>query len=861
LQELDEELRYHLERQVQEYIAAGFSAEDARRAVRRSVAGVQQRKEECCDMRGTNLLDHLLQDARFGIRQLRQSPAFTCAAVFTLALGMCASVAIFAFVDAALIKPLPYPNPSRLVGVFESVAMFPRSNLSYLDYRDWKRLNTVFASLAAYQGGGVALSTSGGAERAQGARVSDDFFRTLGVAPMLGRDFRPGEDLPDAPRSVILSYAAWQKRYGGRADVLGSTVTLNGASNTIVGVLPPHFHFAPVEPAEFWTTLHASSPCDVRRSCHNMYGVARLADGVSVEGAAANVREIARHLEHDYPDSNRGQGAAVIPLTETIVGNFRPLLMVLLGGAALLMLIAGVNVASLLLVRSESRRREFAVRRALGASTGRVIRQFVTEGLVLVALASALGLMSAYWVARFLTTLVPANIIGKMPFLHDVGVNLRVSAFAAGVALVAAVVLAVTPLVHLSLSKIHEGLAESSRGSAGRTWRRLGSKLVVVELATAMVLLVGAGLLGKSLYRLLHVDIGLQPEKLATLGVAAPSSTYSTNEQQAALARRLMSRITALPGVTSVGVSSTLPLVGGNTMWIRVVGRPYHGEHNEVLYREVSPAYFSTLQARLLRGRHFAEKDDASTPPVVIINSAMARQYFPGEDPLGKHLLYTPTSSQPPMEIVGVVADVQESALDAATPPTIYVPFAQDPTPGFALVVRTSQAGQALLPTLVAAIHEVDRDISTSAGRTMSEVMNNSQSAYLRSSSASLAGSFATAAWVLGVIGLYGVIAYSVSQRTREIGVRLALGAQRRSVYQLILQEAWRLTAVGVVIGAACSVMAATLMRGLLFGVRSWDVPTLAFVACMLGASALVASYIPARRAASINPVEALRAE
>lgn len=807
------------------------------------------------------LFDNVLQDARFTIRQLRKSPGFTCTAIFTLALGMCASVAIFAFVDAALIKPLPYPNPARLVGVFERVQMFPQSNLSYADYLDWKRLNKSLDSLSAYQGSGVTLSTPGGAQRAPGARVSDDFFRTLGVTPILGRDFRPGEDLPAAPRAVLLSYAAWQSRYGGQPDVLGRAVTLNGAANVIIGVLPRDFHFAPAEPVDFWTTLHASGSCDLRRSCHNLYGVARLKDGVSRETAATEMASIAQQLEQLYPDSNRGQGAAVVALTDVIVGRIRPMLMVLLGGAGLLLVIASVNVASLLLVRSESRKREIAVRTALGASAARVIRQFVTEGLVLVALGSALGLASAYGAIQLLARLIPTNIIAGMPYLHDLGLNGRVAGFAGAVALFAALLFAITPLLHLSRANRAEGLKEGSRGSAGNTWRRLGSRLVVLELATAMVLLVCAGLLGQSFYRLLRVDIGMQADHLAMLGVTAPDSTYATPEQVVALEREIERRIAILPGVRSVGISSTPPLFGGNTMWIRVAGRPYHGEHNEVQYREVSPGYFTTLQARLLRGRYFTDDDRPAHFPVVIINQAMVRQYFPGENPLGRQLLYAPTSTQPPMEVVGIVDDIKEGPMDAATRPTMYVAFAQDPTNDFAVFVRTSQAEQSLLPALTTAIGQIDAGISTFRGTTMSAIINDSQSAYLRRSSASLVGGFAAVAWLLGVVGLYAVVAYSVSQRTREIGVRMALGAERDAVHRLILREAARLIIYGVVIGIVCSVAAATTMRGLLFGVRSYDVATIATVAAVLAGSALLASYIPARRAASVNPVDALRAD
>jgi macrolide transport system ATP-binding/permease protein len=824
------------------------------------IIGFEQRNEECRDMRRLNLLDNLLQDIGFALRQLRKSPAFTCTAICTLALGMCASVAVFAFVDAALLKPLPYAMPSRLVGVFERVPMFAQSNLSYADYLDWKKLNHVFSSLSAYQAGGVTLDTPEGAQRAPAARISDDFLRTLGVAPILGRDFRPGEDLPAAPRAALLSYAAWQNRYGGQLDVLGRTVTLNGAPNIIVGVLPREFHFAPAGTAEFWTTLHATNPCDLRRSCHNLYGVARLKDGVSIETAEANMIAIARQLEQQYPDSNRGQGAAVVGLTETIVGNVRPVLLLLLGGAALLLLIASVNVASLLLVRSESRTREITVRRALGASSARIVRQFVTEAVVLVVAAAALGLASAYWAAEVLISLVPANMLARMPFLVGHGFSLRVAIFAAAVAIAAAALFALTPTFHLTLSRGRNSLVEGSRGAAGTAWRRLGSKLVVVELATAVVLLVGAGLLGKSLYQLLHVDIGMQPDHLAAVTLTAPPA-YAKEEQLVVLARQILDRIAALPGVTAVGASSRAPLNAGNTMWIKVVGRPYHGEHNEVQYREVSEGYFATLQARLLRGRHFTEQDDATRPPVVIVNRALVRQYFPDEDPIGQQLLYASSSGQPPMEVIGIIDDIKEGPLDTATAPTMYVAFAQDPTSSFTVMARTSQNEASVLPAMSAAIHDIDRGIPTFFPTTMAESIQGSPSAYVRRSSATLVGGFAAVAWMLGVVGLYGVIAYSVSQRTREIGVRMALGAGRSSVYQLILSEAGWLIAAGIAIGLAASVAAAKLLQGLLFGVSSWDVPTLATVGGVLGISALLASLIPAHRAASVNPVEALRAE
>jgi predicted permease len=860
--ELDEELRYHLERQIEHNVAAGMTRAEARRDALQSIEGFAQRKEECRDMRGLNLIENLEKDLRFAIRQLRKNLGFTCTAIVVLALGMCASVAICAFVDAVLVKPLPYRNPSRLLGVFGSVAAFPQSNLSYPDYLDWKNLNSVFSSLDVYQRNGFLLSTPGGAEPVRAARVSDGFFRTLGVTPALGRDFYAGEDLPAAPRATLLSYAAWQQRYGGKRDVLGRVVTLDGAPNVIIGVLPREFHFAPAEPAEFWTALHATGSCDVRRSCHGLYGVGRLKDGVSIAAALADVTWVAQQLVKQYPDSNRGQGAAVAALADVIAGDIRPILLVLLCGAGLLLLIASVNVAGLLLVRSESRTREIAVRTALGASSGRLIRQFVTEALVLVAAGSALGLASAHWAIQLLAGLVSEDMMARMPFLRGLGLNGRVLALAGAIALSAAALLSLPPSLRVWSSGMREGLAEASRGSAGTVWRRLGSKLVVLELAAAMVLLVGAGLLGKSLYRLLRVDIGLQPDRLVTMDVMAPASRYGEDPQAIALARQVMSRTVELPGVQSVGIAGNgLPMDGnGNTTWLRVLGRPWNGEHNDVSQRDVSAGYFTTLGARLLRGRYFTEAEDGSKPRVAIINHTFARQFFPGEDALGKQLAHVSTSPAP-MEIVGIVEDIREGPLDAAIPPVLYVPFNQDADTFFGLVVRTSQDERPLLPALAATIHQIDPGIVTVRGMTMTVRINDSQSAYLHRSAAWLVGGFAALALLLGVVGLYGVIAYSVSQRSREIGIRMALGAQPRSVYRLILKEAGWLIAFGVTIGSVCSVAAATLMRGLLFSVRSWDAPTLAGVAALLAVSALLASFIPARRAASVNPVDALRSE
>jgi macrolide transport system ATP-binding/permease protein len=860
--ELADEIESHLQMHIDDNIRSGMTPEQARRNAILKLGGIESTKEAYRDGSTIPFLENLVQGVRYAIRQLRKNPGFTCTSILMLALGLCASVAIFAFVDATLIKPLPYPDPTRLVGVTERSAMFPRANLSYPDYLDWKRFNKVFSSLDVYVGTGYMLSTPAGTEVVPGERVSDGFFRTLGIAPVLGRSFYSGEDLPGAPNAVMLSYDTWQKRYGGSKDVIGQTVRLSGVPYGIAGVLPRDFQFAPRGRAEFWTIFHASGECDLRRSCHDLDGIARLKDGVSVQTALADMTSIAQQLEKQYPGSNRGQGANVLPLSETIIGNIRPILLVLLGGAGLLLLIACVNVASLLLVRSESRMREMAVRTALGASRTRLIRQFVTEGVVLVAAGSVLGLIAAGWTMQLLTRLIPVDMMARMPYLNGLGLNARVSALACAISLLAAMLFSVTPALRLSYPAMREGLAEGSRGSAGNTWRRLGSKLVVLELAITMVLLVGAGLLGQSLHHLLRVELGFQPDHLATLTVAVVGSHYAKDEQTVTLGRQIVSRVSTLSGVNSVGITSLLPVnFNGNTDWIRFVGRPYSGEHNEVNQRDVSAGYLTTLRAKLLRGRYFTDAEDASKPKVVIINQALARKYFPGEDPIGKQFGNDELSPKSLKTIVGIVDDIKEGPLDSDIWPAVYYPFNQSPDSSFSLVVRTSQVPQAVLPALTAAIHQIDPSVGTYGEATISGNINDSPSAYLHRSSAWLVGGFAALALLLSVVGFYGVVAYSVSQRTREIGVRMALGAERGTVCRLILKEAGWLTAFGIILGGTSSLAAATLMRNLLFGIRSWDVPTLAAVAAVLGISALLASYIPARRAASVNPVEALRAE
>jgi macrolide transport system ATP-binding/permease protein len=861
--ELDEELQYHVDRQIDEYVASGMPLEDARYAALRSIGALEQRKEECRDMRGLNTVDNVVQDFRYAVRQLRKSPGFTCTATFVLALGISAAAAIFALVEAALIQPLPYRDQSRLVGAFAASPAMPRLSLSYLGFADWKQLNHCFASIDAYAlNGGFTLSTAEGAEQVTGTRISAGFFRTLGVTPAKGRDFLPDEDSPAAAHAVILSYAAWQARFGGREDVLGQAVTLNGIPRTIVGVLPREFHFAPAGQGEFWATLRRTDSCEQRRGCQNLHTVARLRDGISMESATAEMQGIARQLQSQYPDTNRDMGSATVaPLRDVIVGEIRPVLLMLLSGAGVLLLIAFLNVSTLLLARSDSRRREIAVRGSLGATSARLFHQFALEGLVLAAAGGTLGLIFAEWGMRLLASLVPAQKMYSMPWLRGLGSNLHTVAFAGSLALLAGVLFAVIPTARISLSKTLEGLKEGTRGGAGLTWRRFGANLVVVEVALAMVLMATAGLLGKSLYALLHVDTGMNPDRLASVGLKWPLPRYASDEKRVTLGRQMVERISALPGVTSAAISLTSPL---GTPWastsFHVSGRPNHGETNGALHRQVSSGYFATLQARLIRGRYFRDAEDASKPRVAIVNRSLAKKYFPGEDPIGKQI-YHDWAPLLPMEIVGIIDDIKEGQLENEDPPVLYVPFDQRPVDWFAVLVRTSSAERSVLTSIVEAIHQIDREISVSNPVTMTQRIHNSPAAYLHRSSAWLVGSFAGIAFVLGVVGLYGVVAYSVSQRTREIGIRMALGAAPGSVCRLIVEEAARLVGLGTVLGIGGSLAAAALIRGLFFGVRTWDAATLAVVGSIIVVAALLASYIPARRAASVNPVEALRSE
>lgn len=858
--ELSESIREHLDEKIADLVERGMTFEEAEQAARREFGNVALIEERSREVWLWPILESTFADLRFALRQFHKSPEFFVTAIVVLALGIGASVSIFSFVNAALLKPLPYQDPSRLVGVFGSTTSCHECSLSYLDYQDWTSANSVFRSLEIWSDTAYLWRSSAGVEALRAGRVSGGFFQTLGVTPALGRLFSSTDDAPAAPRTVVLPYTTWQHYFGGRADILGQAITLSDNAYTVIGVLPPDFEFAP-RSAELWVTIHDLDACDRDRSCRWFNSFARLKDGISIDAAQANMSAIANQLQKQYPQSNMGQGALVKPLSDVITGEIRPILLILLAGSALLLLIACVNIASLLLVRAENRRREMAVRGALGASLARLTRQLVIEAAVLVAVSVSFGLAAAGGAVRLLAALIPERVLRGMPYFASIALDHRVLVFVVAVWLLALAICTAAPVSRLFGTDLRAGLADGARSSSG-VWRRFASNLVVVELALAIVLLATAGVLGKSFYRILQVDLNFNPAHLATLEVDA-NSGYDTTVRQLSLSRRLIAAISAEPGVLSVGiVKGQLPVTCNcDTNPYRVQGQPWNGTQQSAVSRTVSAGYLATLQARLFSGRFFTETDDAAHPAVVIINRTMAHQFFPNEDPIGQTIGDETLSQASLHQVIGVVDDVREGGLADPIHATAYFPLNQDPGNYLFVAVRTAQDPASALPALVAAIHLLNLGIGVRNEFTMSEHIHYGAAYYVHSSTAWLAGAFAACALLLGVVGLYGVIAYSVTQRTREIGIRMALGAQRSSIGRLILGEAASLVLIGLAFGIAASLLTGRFLAGLLFGVRSWDFAVLAVVSVILTAAALIAAWIPAERAASTDPMQALRNE
>ena len=809
-------------------------------------------------------MDSWLQDIQFGVRVLLRRPGFTVVATLVLMLAIGANVTIFTFIDAALLRPLPYRDPDQLIKIWDTrhSEVYSRFEASYPDYLDWKQQNQAFSSLAAYNRAGDAiLAGPSGPEMVPAARVSDNFFQTLGVDSMLGRTFRDGEEVASSPKYAVLSYGFWQRRFGGRQDVIGQSLTLNGQPRTIIGVLPKNFHFAPTGEADLYVTFHATGGMLTRRNLHWLHPFGRLKPGVSIEQAQSLMNTLAANLEKQYPDSNQELRTALVPLSEVITGQIKPILTVLLAAVGLLLLIACANIANLLLARSATRAKEFAIRSALGAQRWRVIRQLLVEGAVLVSMGTAAGVVTALAATRWMVHALPAPMLQDMPYLKDAAVEPRTLLFAALLAVLTALLFSLPPALRLSSPAASSSLKEGGQLSSASSWKKVGSWLVVAEVAISAVLLVGSGLLLKSLYRLLHVDTGFNVSSLTTFYVFPDSKRYDEDPQAIVLHDKVIHTLLAVPGITAAGVTSTPPVVGGNTSLLRVVGAPLTPLPYEANSRTVDPGYFSTLQANLKAGRYFNQGDNANTPKVVIINETLARIAFGTQDPVGKQIVFTYSPKEKPRQVVGVVRDVHEGELDVEGKPAIYTPFAQGPDNIFAVVVRSSLDSSALRSALEKAVHDVDPGIVLYQVQTMQDLIAQSPAAVLHRYPAWLVSVFALSALLLGVVGLYGIVSYSVSQRTREIGVRMALGAPRSNVLKLVLANGARLAAIGIAAGVAGAILAGYFLRSVLFGVQPWDVATLLLVAAILSVISMLASYIPARRASRLDPVKALHYE
>jgi len=806
-------------------------------------------------------METLLQDLRYAARRLTRAPAFTLIAVLTLALGIGANSAIFSVVNAVLLRPLPYPEPDRLVTVNQLWEGTLPSVFTPANYRDVRAQNTVLERMAAYDATGLTLTGRGEPVRLEGVEVGDGFFEALRVRPVLGRTFRPEENQPGRTRVVVLGHGLWQERFGGDPEIVGKVVSLSGNPYEVVGVMPRGFSF-PAE-RQLYVPLEYEEDfmSDDSRGAWYLQVIGRLKPGVSVEQAAAQVAQIGKRLEAAYPETNTDVGMSAFSLRERMVGKVRASLWVLLGAVGFVLLIACANVANLLLARAAARETELAVRTALGAGRARLVRQLLTESVVLGTLGGAAGLLLALWGSAFLVALQPEGI----PRLEEVRVDGTVILFTAGMALLTGLLFGLIPAAQVGRGSLAASIREGGRGAlSGRGSKRVRGALVVAEVALAMILLTGAGLLVQSFVRLQRVDPGFQPEGALTFRLSLPQAQYDAPEERAAFYQRLSERVQALPGARSVGAVIALPLSDfGFTFSFEVEGRApaQPGEEPSIQTRVATPDYFRTMGIPLVRGRGFTADDRRGSPQVVLISEAAVRRYFPDEDPIGKRITlgWGTEDGHGGGEGVGVVGDVREFALAQESEPLLFVPHAQVPVPSMTMVLRTSLPPESQVAAVRSLVREMDANLPLAEAQPLRSVVAESVSQprfYML-----LLTIFAAVALVLAAIGIFGVISYTVVQRTREIGVRIALGADPRSVLGLVVGGAVALAAAGVALGALGALAGTRLLSGLLYEVGATDPLTFAGVAALLLGVAAAASWLPARRATRVDPNVALRYE
>lgn len=812
---------------------------------------------------------NLLQDVRYGLRMLWKSPGLTLIAVAALALGIGANTAIFSVVNTVLLRPLPFPEPDRLMTVWENNLQrgITKNSVSYPDFADWRAQNHLFERMASFHSSDFTFTGGNEPLRLQGQVVNADLFPLLGVQPILGRTFRPEEDRPgESGRVVVLSYSLWQKQFGSDQKIINQPITLNGKSYTVVGVMPAGFQF-PVqnEPVELWTSVSedvsGDEPITDQRGAHYMMVIGRLKPGVTQVQAQAEMDTIAGRLSQQYVDTNKNRGITIIPALEDVVGNVRTALLILLGAVGCVLLIACANVANLLLARATTRNKEMAIRSALGASRLRVIRQLLTESVMLALAGGTLGLLVALWGTDLLVA-----VSGKaIPRSTQIGLDSHVLGFTFLVSLLTGVLFGLAPALQASRSDLTEALKEGGRSSGdGGRRARLRSVLVTAEVAIALVLLIGSSLLIQSLWRLQQVNPGFDSHGVLTLSVGLPTVKYNT-QQEAEFYHSLQERIEALPGVTSASAVFPLPL-GGERMAVtfETEGRPVaKSDQPATELRTISPDYFRTMGIQFIKGRDFTARDDQAAPGVVIVNEAFAQKYFPNEDPLGKRIKpgISVDENKPVMrEIVGVVGNVKHKNLSMAeADPEAYLPHAQLPFDTMTLVVKSNVDAGSITSSVRNEVRALDKDLPVYSVKTLDEYMASSV-AQPRFNTLLLA-IFAGLALFLTVIGLYGVMSYSVIQRTHELGIRMALGAQTRDIQRLVVGQGMTLALIGVVIGLIGALALTRIMRSLLFGISATDPLSFIAVSLLLSVVALIACLIPARRAMKVDPMVALRYE
>ncbi len=827
-------------------------------AARRELAEIDRRTARRTGAR--EWIAGLQQDIRFALRGLRARPGFALTVLLTLALGIGANAAIFTVVDSILLRPLPYASPDRLVHLWETYRsnVEGRSEASYPDYLDWRARNRAFADMAGYQGGGFIL---GGAtpQLVGAAKATANFFDVLGVKPLLGRTFAPAEDAPGAARVVLLTFGFWQRQFAGDKGVIGKRITLDGAPATVIGVLPKEFAFARQAGAEVWTPIDRSQSARDARGNHWLNIVARLRPGTTLAAASSDLSSIMRNLAREYPPTNSGRDAQVVPLRDELVGSVRPVLLLLYGAVLVVLLIACANVANLLLIRGAERGREIAVRVALGAGKARLVRQLLTESLLLAALGGVCGLIVATIGVHWLVGLLPQRPIRGVPNLAGIVLDMRIVAYAIGVSLLAGVGFGIIPALRITRPALYDSLKSAGRGAIGGA-SRLRDSLVIGEIALTVVLLSGAVLFGRSVVRLLAINPGFRVEHTLTTTVMFPrSQQQASGASPAERFQRVTQRVREIPGIEAVGLVSRLPLDFGNSLGLNIVGlpKPAPGDDPTASYREVDPAYFSTIEIPVVSGRAFNLGDDAKAPPVAIVNRAFVIAYMKGMEPVGQGFLFGKDTAR----LVGVVGDVPIGSIEDKIPPTLYIPLAQSPETAMGMVIRTSAPIDQISRSVRTALSDVDPMGASTAVTAMDDVITASASVFMRRFPLYLISAFALTALALAIVGIYGVVSYSVAQRTREMGIRMALGAQPSSLVGLVMRHGGRMGLAGVVVGVAVALLAGRFADKLLYGVHSGDLTTYVLVALALGAVAVLATLLPARRATRVDPAVALRSD